>query len=298
MEAWSRLVEGTAAAAGSGHGYRGSAALGLLTLAWLPGCASSGGAGSGTDASAQVAVMPQVLLSPDDRQPVEVVLPDSGVRFVLVPIPGGSVDGRTVAPFWMSATEVPWQDYLELVFEVPDRVAAEAADGFARPSRPYISIDRGFGQQTRPVISVSARGAQSYCQWLNRKTDGSFRLPSVDEWRLAALAGASSADISQSIALESAGGRTAPVGSLKPNRLGIYDLVGNAAEWALSPEGPVVLGGSYKDPRARLSALLVESPKPSWNQSDPQIPKSTWWLADAGFPGIRVIADELPPKRP
>jgi formylglycine-generating enzyme len=264
-------------------------------LGLLAGCASERGLGSGADANARIASMPQVLISPDDRRPVEVPVAGSGVRFWLVPVPGGSVDGRTVNPFWMSATEVPWQDYLELVLEVPDRVAAEAADGFARPSRPYISIDRGFGQQTRPVISVSSRGARTYCEWLNRKTQGSFRLPSVDEWRLAALAGGSSAEIQAAIALESANGRTAPVGSLKPNKLGIYDLVGNAAEWALAPEGPVVLGGSYRDPRARLSALLVEQPKPSWNMSDPQIPKSTWWLADAGFPGIRVIADAPPP---
>jgi formylglycine-generating enzyme required for sulfatase activity len=268
----------------------------LCASLWLGAC-SAPAAGDGTERS-RAEVMPQVLLAPDDRVPREVSVPGTNVAFRMVPVPGGSVDGREVAPFWMASTEVPWEHYLALVFEVEDRAAAEAADGFARPSRPYISIDRGFGQQDRPVISVSARAARTYCEWLSRKTGGQFRIPSVDEWRLAALGGGSSADASQAVARETAQGRSAPVASLAPSRLGLYDLVGNAAEWAQDADGPVVLGGSYRDPRARLSPLMLEAPKAAWNQSDPQIPKSTWWLADAGFPGIRVVADRLPPSAP
>ena len=266
----------------------GAVALGL----GLWGC-SAPGAGDEAERS-RAEVMPQVQLAPDDRVPHEISVAGTGVAFRMVPVPGGSVDGRPVEPFWMATTEVTWEHYLELVLETSDRAAAEAVDGFARPSRPYISIDRGFGQQTRPVISVSARAAHTYAEWLSRKTGGRFRIPSVDEWRLAALAGGSSADASQAVARETAQGRSAPVASLAPNRLGLYDLVGNAAEWAQDAAGPVVLGGSYRDPRARLSPLMLETPNAAWNQSDPQIPKSTWWLADAGFPGIRIVAEALP----
>ena len=30
-------------------------------------------------------------------------------------------------------------------------------------------------------------------------------------------------------------------------------------------------------------------PSEDWNASDPQIPKSVWWLADGGFVGFRVV---------
>jgi hypothetical protein len=29
-----------------------------------------------------------------------------------------------------------------------------------------------------------------------------------------------------------------------------------------------------------------------WNKSDPQIPKSKWWLADGGFVGFRIAREE------
>jgi formylglycine-generating enzyme required for sulfatase activity len=51
---------------------------------------------------------------------------------------------------------------------------------------------------------------------------------------------------------------TAPVMSLKPNKLGIYDLGGNVAEWCeewldASKQGRVVRGGSYRvDARDRV----------------------------------------------
>ena len=32
-------------------------------------------------------------------------------------------------------------------------------------------------------------------------------------------------------------------------------------------------------------------PVPDWNATDPQIPKSVWWLADAPFAGFRVLCE-------
>ena len=29
----------------------------------------------------------------------------------------------------------------------------------------------------------------------------------------------------------------------------------------------------------------------SWNERDPQIPQSRWWLSDAPFVGVRIVRD-------
>jgi hypothetical protein len=33
-----------------------------------------------------------------------------------------------------------------------------------------------------------------------------------------------------------------------------------------------------------------------WNQRDPQIPKSRWWLTDASFVGFRVVRPQKQPS--
>ena len=83
----------------------------------------------------------------------------------------------------------------------------------------------------------------------------------------------------------------APVSSFAPNAFGLYDVHGNAAEWVA--EGWLV-GGSYGDEAADLAFGKRKKTTPAWNASDPQIPKSTWWLADAPFAGLRVVCEVAP----
>jgi hypothetical protein len=33
---------------------------------------------------------------------------------------------------------------------------------------------------------------------------------------------------------------------------------------------------------------------PEWNDSDPQFPKSVWWLVDGPFIGMRVVTSDGP----
>ena len=35
---------------------------------------------------------------------------------------------------------------------------------------------------------------------------------------------------------------------------------------------------------------------PLWNITDPQMPKSTWWLSDCNFVGFRIICDPAEAK--
>ena len=68
-------------------------------------------------------------------------------------------------------------------------------------------------------------------------------------------------------------------------------MSGNAAEWCHGPEGPVTRGGCYRDRREAVGCAARVPPVPAWNASDPQLPKSEWWLADGGFVGFRVVCE-------
>lgn len=106
----------------------------------------------------------------------------------------------------------------------------------------HVPGDRGWGRGNRPVIDVSWNEIQAYLAWLSRKTGKRYRLPSEAEWEYAARAGSEAAywwgDAvgSGNANCESCGSRwdnkqTAPVGSFKPNRFGLYDVHGNVYEW-------------------------------------------------------------------
>ena len=70
-------------------------------------------------------------------------------------------------------------------------------------------------------------------------------------------------------------------------------MLGNAGEWCTAPDGTcAVRGGSYGDPAATVRVDARAPPNPAWNKSDPQIPKSKWWLADGPFVGFRIALED------
>lgn len=94
----------------------------------------------------------------------------------------------------------------------------------------------------RPVENVSWNDAQEFCAELSRMTGRRFALPTEAEWEYAARGGKKStgAKYSGSFSVanvawynENSGGQTHPVGKLRPNELGIYDMSGNVYEWCL-----------------------------------------------------------------
>jgi formylglycine-generating enzyme required for sulfatase activity len=78
------------------------------------------------------------------------------------------------------------------------------------------------------------------------------------------------------------------VGARKPDALGLFDLFGNAAEWVTTSDGTrVTRGGSFRDAVVGPASRAVQDD--SWNERDPQLPKSRWWLSDGPFAGFRVV---------
>ena len=97
-----------------------------------------------------------------------------------------------------------------------------------------------------PVGNVTWYDAQLFIRRLNELTGRQFRLPTEAEWEYAArggqrhrgfvFAGANrSAEVAQN---EKEDLKTRPVGQLRPNELGTYDMSGNAWEWCQDYFGP------------------------------------------------------------
>lgn len=91
-----------------------------------------------------------------------------------------------------------------------------------------------------PVENVSWNDAQAFIKALRLKTGRSWRLPSEAEWEYAAGGGkrqkfpgtSREAELGEYAWLESNSGlKTHPVGTRKPNGLGLYDMAGNVWQW-------------------------------------------------------------------
>ena len=187
----------------------------------------------------------------------------NGVRMSFVPIPGGTfkmgcaggesdcgddekpVRNVSVDPFQMSATEVT-QEIWESVMK-------------NNPS--------DFTGAAMPVEHVSWQDAQDFVDKLNQRRDGfTYRLPTEAEWEYAARAHEPSAPELSSVAwfgMASGAARSARpqrVATKKANRWGLYDMLGNVAEWCEDWYSPnfqrAVRGGSWMDsaPALRVSA--------------------------------------------
>ena len=215
-------------------------------------------------------------------------IPETGLEIKLVLIPGdGDVDS-----FYIADREIDWDIFDAFIFELDEMPVKGTPEAETRPTRPYMLVDRGFGHAGYPAISMSKRGAEAFCLWLSEATGHTYRLPTVAQWNHACNEGAiaSNALPTHSWYADNAAGTTHPVATKLPDANGIHDLHGNVAEWALDEEGNgVVMGGSFVSTIDEITCTSVQPSTRDWNESDPQIPKSIWWLADGAFIGFRVV---------
>ena len=101
----------------------------------------------------------------------------------------------------------------------------------------------GYGQTDRdPVVCVSWEDAKAYVDWLSGALKQRYRLLTEAEWEYVARTGTKTVrpwgdpighNFTDCAACGSRwdGQRPAPSGSFSVNRFGLYDLLGNAAEW-------------------------------------------------------------------
>jgi hypothetical protein len=249
-------------------------------------------------ASVLLAALAGAASSPSrDGKSLQVPVPGTALRVDLL----GRLDHTAEVSLWIGRTEVPWELLDAFVFGRDGKSGPPEADAVARPSKPYISMDRGFGHAGYPAICVSSETAQKFCQWLSAKTGRRFRLPTVRELRSVCPAPACGTPTHRDERCWHAGNAkdsTHPVGSGKPDDRGFFGLWGNAAEWAVADDGTLVLwGGSYLDKPEALDCERVQRQTPDWNASDPQMPPSRWWLADAPFAGLRIVCEPLASER-
>jgi len=130
----------------------------------------------------------------------------------------------TVEGFWLDRTEVTNDEYRSCV----------DAGVCTPPARTEFFDNPNLGHH--PVLWVDWYQARTYASWAGK------RLPSEAEWEIAARAGSELAypwgaswEHGRANGLGTSEGDTwggtAPVASFEPNRWGLYDLIGNAAEW-------------------------------------------------------------------
>jgi formylglycine-generating enzyme required for sulfatase activity len=225
----------------------------------------------------------------------------------------GAVTTVEIKPLWFGKTEVTWDAYDVFRLRLDDPTAQGGSDaqgsnedelppdGIARPTKPYGAPDGGFGHQDFAVLHVTYHAAHQYCAWLTKKTGRSYRLPTEAEWEYACRAGQLPAGPIEDKALldgmawyfDTAADATHKVASKGPNAWGLYDLLGNAGEWCSVPDSTkgALRGGSFKDMAEDVHPAARKTQKPSWNMSDPQIPKSKWWLSDGIFVSFRVVCE-------
>ena len=266
-------------------------------------------------------------------------IPGSTIKFKMAPIAAGSFKlgspqtekGRKtdegpqqevkLSAFWMGTHEVTYDEFL-LFFDDENTSRNSEVDAVTRPTPQYIDLSWGMGKQGGfPVNSMSQYTAMMYCQWLYKKTGHFYRLPTEAEWEYACRAGTTTTyyfgnDAKQlkdyAWFADNSKDKYQKTGQKKPNAWGLYDMLGNVAEWVLDqydekyyngltksvqdPSNPPatrypksVRGGGYMDKAVALRCASRSQSDPSWNKRDPQIPKSKWWLTDGMAVGFRVV---------
>jgi formylglycine-generating enzyme required for sulfatase activity len=229
-----------------------------------------------------------------------------------------------ISPFWMGNKEVTFAEW-DLYFKDTRLPQSKTIDGITRATPQYIDLTWGMGRNAHhPTNSMSHTAAVMYCKWLYSKTGFFFRLPTEAEWEYACKANSpplpadTKALADYGYFKENSENKFHHVGEKKPNAFGLYDMLGNLSEWTIDQYDPsylskiqrkdplnppaskypkTVKGGSYMDKVTELRCSNRVASHADWNQRDPQIPKSKWWLTDGMFVGFRVVRPLKQPSK-
>jgi formylglycine-generating enzyme required for sulfatase activity len=267
---------------------------------------------------------------------VEINIPGSDQKIIMVDLPAGKFmmgsnsstkeNEKPAKPVSLSAFSIGayeiTHDQFNIFYRDENTSQGSKIDAVTRPTAQYIDLSWNMGKDGGfPVNSMSVDAAMMFCRWLYIKTGIFFRLPTEAEWEYACRAGSTgnyffgkdAALLSQYAWYKNnSKNKYQTVGQKKPNAWGLYDMLGNVAEWtadeydenyfkklADNALDPIIIpskryprstrGGSYLDDAISLRVTNRNFSDVTWNKRDPQIPKSRWWLTDGAFAGFRIV---------
>jgi serine/threonine protein kinase/formylglycine-generating enzyme required for sulfatase activity len=188
-------------------------------------------------------------------------------EFAMGPYPGHHV--RITHPCYFGVYEVTRGQFAQFVAATGFSTLAERSRGGSHlenaemptkwdAEKKYTWREPGFPQEDdHPVVEITWLDATTFCEWLSQKEGKKYRLPTEAEWEYACRAGTMSrfyngddpedatqiGNVADATAkavfprwgesVKSSDGfvYTSPVGHFRPNNFGLYDMLGNAAEW-------------------------------------------------------------------
>lgn len=187
----------------------------------------------------------------------------------------------TVSSFYMDKYEVTNEQYCKFINEKGNQTEGDGKwidvgdedCKIVKKDGKFIPIP---GYEKHPVLELSWYGARAYAKWIGK------RLPTEAEWEYAARGGNKSKGFKfagsnnpDEVAWYSKNSNndTHPVGSKKPNELGLYDMSGNVWEWCAdwfqedyykrspkdNPPGPE--SGKYRVLRGGAWVVIVQQIK-------------------------------------
>ena len=226
---------------------------------------------------------------PDTPKSYTETIRGTKISFDMVWIPEGK--------FWIGKTEVTWDEFLQYCdFEQTEKVPP-GADAVSKPSKPldWTPYDRDWGAGQRPAVGMSWNAAKKYCQWLSLNTEREYQLPSEKEWELACGPMPEEGLGDFAWYTKNSGMMTQEVGQKKPNKYGLYDMLGNLWEFCRDPydeedaERAVLRGGSWKDKAFAVKPTRRLAFDDDWTLEDPNFPPGVWWIPDGDHLGLRVL---------
>ena len=262
---------------------------------------------------------------------LEVQVPGVDQAIILIAVEGGDfIMGNNDVPdespehkvsvngLYVGQTEITWNQYDAFVFrntELEQFISEEeqrklGIDGISSATTPYVDMSFNMGKDDFPAVNMTQYAALMYCQWLTAQTGRFFRLPTEAEWEYICKKSevenqklvdyAFYNDVAYELTAEQ-----------KADKLGLYDILGNVAEWTMdqydesfyanSPQDNpwnkpetlyprVVRGGHYLQKERELSCSARIPSEDKWKKRDPQLPKSKWWHTNAPFVGFRIVS--------